>query len=396
MDRIIEVKVGGSYITKDNKNAGVRGEANVTKLRISFDEGWDEYAKTVTFWDARGENPVERILTTDLLENKAESIRVYIVPIPGEPMAEAGSMTFVIDGYIEGKRQRSMSDKLEVKDAPMTDNAEEPTDPIPEPYEQFQVQIDAIKQDIQDTAKAKEEIENMKVSCETLSPGEDAFAEKTEGEGINLHFGIPTGEKGDKGDAFTYEDFTAEQLAALKGEKGDTGESGPRGPQGEKGDTGERGPQGIQGEQGIPGEQGPQGIQGYTPSVVLRYDEKTGNLYYDSDGILVGREYIETQVDKEEGKGLSTNDFTDEYREKVDIAETLSTENQDSIVVINTQILDLDQRAAQHEGDITTLYDDANNDRSRIDELENQMGDISGALDNIIAIQNSLIGGASV
>lgn len=29
------------------------------------------------------------------------------------------------------------------------------------------------------------------------------------------------GEKGDKGDAFTYSDFTAEQLAALKGEKGD-------------------------------------------------------------------------------------------------------------------------------------------------------------------------------
>lgn len=31
------------------------------------------------------------------------------------------------------------------------------------------------------------------------------------------------GDKGDKGDAFTYEDFTEEQLAALKGEKGDTG-----------------------------------------------------------------------------------------------------------------------------------------------------------------------------
>ena len=150
MDRIIEVKVGGNYLTKDNKNAGVRGEANVTSLRITFDEGWDNYAKTVTFWDARGQNPVERILTTDLLENKAESIRVYLVPIPGEPMAEAGSMTFVIDGYIEGKRQRSMSDKLEVKDAPIADNAEEPIDPIPKPYEQFQEQIDAIKKDIQD------------------------------------------------------------------------------------------------------------------------------------------------------------------------------------------------------------------------------------------------------
>ena len=32
--------------------------------------------------------------------------------------------------------------------------------------------------------------------------------------------------KGDKGDAFKYEDFTAEQLAALKGEKGDQGEKG--------------------------------------------------------------------------------------------------------------------------------------------------------------------------
>lgn len=34
---------------------------------------------------------------------------------------------------------------------------------------------------------------------------------------------VPNGEKGDKGDPFTYADFTSEQLAALKGEKGDTG-----------------------------------------------------------------------------------------------------------------------------------------------------------------------------
>lgn len=34
------------------------------------------------------------------------------------------------------------------------------------------------------------------------------------------------GEKGDTGEAFTYEDFTEEQLASLKGEKGDKGDSG--------------------------------------------------------------------------------------------------------------------------------------------------------------------------
>ena len=37
------------------------------------------------------------------------------------------------------------------------------------------------------------------------------------------------GPAGPKGDAFTYDDFTAEQLAALKGPKGDTGDPGPQG-----------------------------------------------------------------------------------------------------------------------------------------------------------------------
>ena len=43
------------------------------------------------------------------------------------------------------------------------------------------------------------------------------------------------GAKGEKGDAFTYEDFTAEQLAALKGEKGDTGTAGAKGADGADG-----------------------------------------------------------------------------------------------------------------------------------------------------------------
>ncbi len=43
----------------------------MNRLRISFDDGWDGYAKKVTFWDARGKNPVERTLTVDLLENAA-------------------------------------------------------------------------------------------------------------------------------------------------------------------------------------------------------------------------------------------------------------------------------------------------------------------------------------
>ena len=88
------------------------------------------------------------------------------------------------------------------------------------------------------------------------------------------------GLQGPKGDAFTYNDFTSEQLEALKGPKGDKGEQGEQGAKGDaftyadftedqlraltgpKGDKGDQGPQGLQGEKGETGEQGPQGLQG--------------------------------------------------------------------------------------------------------------------------------------
>lgn len=111
------------------------------------------------------------------------------------------------------------------------------------------------------------------------------------------------GVKGDKGDPFTYEDFTEEQLNGLKvkGDQGQIGKTvvpsidangviswtvqdtaiapnpvnirGPQGPQGiqgtqgiqgVKGDPGAQGVQGVQGVQGIQGEVGPKGAKGDT------------------------------------------------------------------------------------------------------------------------------------
>ena len=70
-----------------------------------------------------------------------------------------------------------------------------------------------------------------------------------------------TGEKGDTGDAFTYDDFTPEQLAGLKG---DTGPAGPKGDTGDKGETGESGSKGDTGETGSTGEKGDEGPKGDT------------------------------------------------------------------------------------------------------------------------------------
>lgn len=146
MDRIINVSVGGNYLKKDKKVAGVRGEANVTRLRIAFDNGWDNYAKKVTFLDARGQNPVNVTLGVELLEDVSKDKRVYLVPIPAEPMAVSGELTFIIEGVLDNKIQKSFADRLEVKDAPDTDNAVNTVDPTPSELAQLQAEIEFIKQ----------------------------------------------------------------------------------------------------------------------------------------------------------------------------------------------------------------------------------------------------------
>ena len=225
MDRIIEIKVNGSHLTKDNRTAGVQHEGNAKTLRIEFDPGWDGYAKKVTFWDATGGNPVERTLTADLLEKLTDSTRVYLCKIPPEPMAEAGEFTFVIDGYADGVRQRSVSDTLVVKAAPFIEKADEPQDPTPTQAEQLQVQIDTLLEDIREEAiraedaanvaersaeeakdasdaavKAQKAVENMTVTSETLPAGSMASVQKSvSGNVVNLHFGIPRGDRGAAG-----------------------------------------------------------------------------------------------------------------------------------------------------------------------------------------------------
>lgn len=202
MDRIIEVQVRGNYLSKDNKVAGVQHEGNVTFLRITFDEAWNTYAKKVTWWDAKGQNPVDITLTTALLEDAARSTLVYLCPIPPEPLAEEGYCTFVIDGYSDGKRQRSLKDELEVKYAPFDDDAGEPVDPTPTQAEQLQAGIDAINETIheaavsaaaakvsEDNAKASENAaktsETNAKASENAAADSRAAAKKSETEAAN-------------------------------------------------------------------------------------------------------------------------------------------------------------------------------------------------------------------
>ena len=83
------------------------------------------------------------------------------------------------------------------------------------------------------------------------------------------------GPKGDKGEPFTYEDFTEEQLEYLRGPKGDTGERGPQGIQGEQGIQGLQGEPGPQGEKGDKGDKGEIGEVDPLVSNLVNYYLKT-------------------------------------------------------------------------------------------------------------------------
>jgi hypothetical protein len=154
MDRIIEIRVRGNHLTKDNDLAGVQGEANATLLRIDFDEGWDGYTKKVVFLDAKGITAVARTLTADLLEDITKSVRVYLCPIPCEALSEAGRCSFGISGYVDGKRHRTVEDTLKVLRSDLPDEGATPADPMPTQAEQLQVQIDSMLGQMQAMASA--------------------------------------------------------------------------------------------------------------------------------------------------------------------------------------------------------------------------------------------------
>ena len=100
---------------------------------------------------------------------------------------------------------------------------------------------------------------------------------------------------GPKGDAFTYEDFTADQLEALRGPQGIQGPQGLQGERGEQGPAGQDGYTPIKGVDyfdGEKGEQGPQGEKGDTGAPGI--DGKDG-----IDG-APGQDYVLTEQDKQD------------------------------------------------------------------------------------------------
>lgn len=308
MDRVIEIKVNGYFLTKDSSVAGVQGEANSNYLRIEFDPSWDGYAKTIVWLDANGENPTARILTTDQLEEIRDSTRIYLTQIPGEAMTQWGETVFAIDGYINGKRQRSIYGKLLVQPGNADVTLEDVT---PSQAEQLQVQIDMILETIRDAVlagdRAEEAAKNAGISEANAKESEKNAAASAGAASESARASATYATQAYESSLKSYNAAKiAVQEAYESGQfQGEPGPAGPQGPAGPAGDSesggfytpdvsqpddetmvvsftaseedmpvvspvevnlpiGPAGPQGEQGPQGETGPRGPEGAKGET------------------------------------------------------------------------------------------------------------------------------------
>lgn len=146
MDRRIDVKITGEYVRKDNKNAGVQGEGNVTTLHIELSEDWSGFSKRLIWRDATGENPVAILLYKNVSDLGAEPL-IFDTLIPKEPLAKDGWCSFTVEGYLEGepnKISKSVTDRLRVYPSDTGDGASAPEEPTPSQAQQLQSEIDKI------------------------------------------------------------------------------------------------------------------------------------------------------------------------------------------------------------------------------------------------------------
>ena len=218
---LLRLSVSKTTLKIEKTELTVEKCVNYDRVAFTFDESWADLVRTATFWRGSKAADVYQILLDDTNE----------CDIPWELLQKDGYIQIGVTGIgADGSLVTTQPIAQSVARGTYRD-ARIPSDPTPTIYEQINQQL-----------------KSCTTRVDTLY--EEAQTGRFKGD---------KGDKGDPGKAFTYADFTPEQLAALKGEKGDTGATGPQGPQGEQGPKGDTGDVGPKGPKGDTGEQGPAG-----------------------------------------------------------------------------------------------------------------------------------------
>lgn len=271
----VDILDDGNIIAYDNT---IADSVMFEKISFIFPKSWNGYAKTAVF--KNGGTTVSVVLDSDSILCTGEN-ECYV---PYE-VIKAPEFTVSAFGISGNSRATSSQVKINVVESGYGEG-DVPPAPTPSEYEQLLSLATVTKQIAQ-------------------SVRDDADNGAFKGAKGDI------GPKGEKGDPFIYDDFTSEQLAALKGEKGDTGATGPQGIKGDKGDTGEQGIQGIQGVKGDKGDKGEKGdaftYADFTPEQLAALKGEKGDpgeVTLDYLNENVAHAIMNTAV----GKYIATND----------------------------------------------------------------------------------------
>lgn len=247
-NRIIRCAVENEFIRGAGVVIGAAGSHDDVELELSFSPMWEGTSKKIVWFDALNEQTVVTALTTNLLVPGNDNL--YRVPVPGEAKAVEGDMKITIrganvTGTTETRAVVAATACFKVLPALWDPLAVESGEPSASVSDQLQQELEDIKGDIVDAAKAadaleqteaardaaqasagsaansaiaaagsaneagiyaekaeadRQAIENMTVSAATLPAESDASAAKTETPGgFNIHFGIPRGPRGFNG-----------------------------------------------------------------------------------------------------------------------------------------------------------------------------------------------------
>ena len=317
----IEFEIDQQRLTRTSDAYLIEGSKNFVECIFSFSSDWAELDKWALFkrdnntyeiyiednkclvpiqcTSAEGEFTIS-VVGRENAENVTGTASDKLLTVRGSEfvggMGEEGRLTetYLVEVLGEVKDLREKAATSEANAAESAQNAKGYADKAKEYSESVNVYIPSVSQDGVMTWTNKAGLANptpVNVKGERGEKGEQGAKGDTGATGPKGERGEQgpqglQGAKGEKGDAFKYTDFTAAQLAALKGPQGDRGlqgergETGPRGatgPQGAKGDKGDaftyadftqeqlaglKGPQGDKGLQGLQGERGERGLQG--------------------------------------------------------------------------------------------------------------------------------------
>ena len=203
---LLRLSVSKTTLKIEKTELTVEKCVNYDRVAFTFDESWADLVRTATFWRGSKAADVYQILLDDTNE----------CDIPWELLQKDGYIQIGVTGIgADGSLVTTQPVAQSVARGTYRDSRI-PSDPTPTIYEQINQQL-----------------KSCTTRVDTLY--EDAQTGRFKGDKGDQ------GEKGAPGKAFTYADFTPEQLAALKGEKGDKGDPGTAAAKGEKGDKGDKG-----------------------------------------------------------------------------------------------------------------------------------------------------------